>query len=329
MPESHRPVHSLCVVAPFYNEAIGASTFYTELTTVLESLGVPYRCIFVDDGSKDDTLQVLSRIAREDTRIGVLALGRNFGHQAALTAGLDYADGDVVIVMDSDLQHPPHIIKTLLEHYAQGADVVYAIRENVQAVSWGKRLFSQGYYRLMQRATNVTIIPNAPDFRLMSYEVVLALRQMRESHRYLRGMVAWLGFETAFVPYQQPPRFAGKPSFTWRQSLRMAYHGLFSFSTLPLRLITYLGLSLTALAFVYLVYTLYIYFVERTPIQGWTSLIVVVLLVGGVQLISIGVIAQYIGMIFEQVKQRPLYTLKRTINIAQSTPRPLKDAHDG
>jgi dolichol-phosphate mannosyltransferase len=319
MVVAERSAQSICVVAPFYNEELGVRAFYEALRAVMNETGFEYRFVFVDDGSRDSTLALLSELARHDPRVGVLALARNFGHQIALSAGLDYAEADLVVMMDSDLQHPPRTILEMIAAYQRGADIVYAVRDNSDQVSLGKRFFSQAFYSLMRRATQVTVVPNAPDFRLMTRDALDALRQMRETHRYLRGMVAWIGFQTAQVKYHQASRYAGKPSFHWRQSLRMAYHAIFSFSTLPLQLITWTGLLMTFMAFIYLLYTLYIYFVERTPLQGWTSLIVVVLIVGGVQLISIGVLAQYVGMIFEQVKQRPLYTLRQTYNLEQKS----------
>jgi len=316
---TERSAQSICVVAPFYNEELGVKAFYEALRMVMHETGLDYRFVFVDDGSRDNTLALLIELAEKDHRVGVLALARNFGHQIALSAGLDYADADLIVMMDSDLQHPPRTILDMIAAYRQGADIVYAVRDNSEQVSLGKRFFSQLFYSLMRRATQTTVVPNAPDFRLMTRDALYSLRQMRETHRYLRGMVAWIGFQTAQVRYHQAPRYAGKPSFHWRQSLRMAYHAIFSFSTLPLQLITWTGLLMTVMALVYLVYILYIYFVERTSLQGWTSLIVVVLMVGGVQLISIGVLAQYIGMIFEQVKQRPLYTLRQVYNLERKS----------
>jgi dolichol-phosphate mannosyltransferase len=299
----------ISIVAPFYNEEENAPVFYQELKAILASLPFQYEMVFVDDGSVDNTLQVLKNLAEQDPSITLLALSRNFGHQLALTAGLDYAAGDIVIVMDSDLQHPPEIIPALVEEYQNGADVVYAVRSNDRGVGLFKRLSSRGYYSLLGRLTNVQIIPGSADFRLMRRDVVETLREMRETHRYLRGLVPWIGWKSATVSYQQPKRRAGRPSYTWSKSMQLARHGIFSFSTLPLEIISWLGLIFAVLGGIYLVYILIIS-LFGIAVQGWTSTISAVLILGGVQLLSLGIVAQYIGMIFEQVKERPLYVLK-------------------
>lgn len=305
-----RRLSHLTIVAPFFNEEQGVEAFYTALTAVLDRLPLDYDVVLVDDGSQDQTLDLLNTLADRDGRVTVLSLARNFGHQAALTAGLDVAMGDVVITMDSDLQHPPSLIPQLIEAYQEGADIVYAARRQSQELPFLKRVTSGAYYRLM-RLARIEMVPNAADFRLMSQEVVNILRSMRETHRSLRGIIPWLGFHSTVVTYDQPNRFAGTPTYTWRKSLRLARHGLFSFTTLPLELITLMGVVLTFFSFVYLVYIIIVSILGKT-VTGWTSLITVMLVIGGVQLTSIGIIAQYIGMIFEQVKARPLYTLKQS-----------------
>ncbi len=304
-----RKLHSLTVVAPFYDEEAGLATFYRELAAQVEKLNLSCDFVFVDDGSEDRTLELLTGLAEQDPRITVLSLSRNFGHQAALTAGLDHAEGEAVVVMDSDLQHPPDVIPRLIEAYEQGAEIVSAVRANPKAAGFFKQLASRLYYRLLHLLGDTPVIPDAADFRLMSRSSVLALRGMRETHRYLRGMVPWLGFSHATVSYEQPKRYAGSPSYTLGKSLRLARHGLFSFSTAPLDLVTLLGLLLTALGAVYFCYILTIKFYGQA-VSGWASVIVVILVLGGVQLISLGVLAQYVAMIFEQAKERPLYILK-------------------
>lgn len=305
-----RHLNSLTIVAPFYNEESGTQAFYEALISEFVGDDFEFDMVFVDDGSRDNTLNILNNIALSDKRVTILSLARNFGHQAALTAGLDYAYGDVVITMDSDLQHPPAIIREMIAQYQSGYDVVYAVRADYQNLSPFKRQTAKIYYGLLKRVANVEVIPGAADFRLMSYDAVLALRSMREYHRYLRGMVPWIGFKTTQIIFNQPERFAGKPTYSWRKSLRLARDGLFSFSTIPLELITWLGISLVALSLLYLVYILLV-FISGVAAPGWTSVIVVLLALSGTQLIALGVIAQYIGMIFEQVKERPLYLLKQ------------------
>jgi polyisoprenyl-phosphate glycosyltransferase len=308
---SGRQLKSLSIVSPFYNEEEGAEIFYQTVSEELDKLNIPYEFVFVDDGSRDRTLAVLNQIAIRDSRVRVLSLSRNFGHQIALTAGLDYAEGEAVVVMDSDLQHPPQMIPQMIQEYEKGAEVVYGVRENDNNRNIFKRTLARWYYQFLKKTTNLEFVPGAVDFRLISQEVLLHLREMREMHRYLRGMVPWLGYMYSLVHYRQQKRFAGTSSYTWRKLIRLARHGLFSFSTIPLDVITWLGVLITGLALLYLIYIVVATFVLGRVIPGWTSLVVAVLILGGVQLISIGVLAQYVGMIFEQVKGRPLYILKQ------------------
>lgn len=308
--DATRKLKSLTIVAPFYNEAAGVAAFYGVLTAVLRPLSLECRFVFVDDGSSDDTLYLLDDLAQQDHRVTVLGLARNFGHQVALTAGLDFATaGDAVVVMDSDLQHPPGLIPRMIAAYEQGFDVVYAARRRDENLGAFKRFTSRLYYRLMRVSANVELVPGAADFRLMAQPAAAYLREMRETHRFLRGMVPWLGFDFTVLHYDQPQRQSGQSSYTLRKMLRLARHGVFSFSTLPLDVITWLGFITTGLAFIYLIYVLIAAAVGAT-VPGWTSVIGVLLFLGGIQLISLGVIAQYVGMIFEQSKQRPLYTLR-------------------
>ena len=299
----------ISIVSPFYNEEANVEAFYSELKTVLDELPYKHDMVFVDDGSTDNTLQIMQELASKDPAITVLALSRNFGHQMALTAGLDFATGDVVVVMDSDLQHPPELIPSLIEKYLAGTDVVYAVREKPSGLPSIKYLTSQLFYWFLEKMTNLQFTPGSADFRLMRSEVVKTLQEMRETHRYLRGLVPWIGWTTATIHYHQPERRSGKPSYNLRKSIQLARYGMFSFSTVPLELITWLGLGLASLGGIYLAYILVISLCG-IAVQGWTSTISVVLVLGGVQLLSFGVVAQYVGMIFEQVKNRPLYVLK-------------------
>jgi polyisoprenyl-phosphate glycosyltransferase len=305
--------YSLAVVAPFHNEEAGAANFYRTLVSALEPLGLRLYFIFVDDGSKDATLEVLNALAAGDPRIQVLALSRNFGHQIALTAGLDHADADAVVTMDSDLQHPPQAIPEMFALFEQGLDVVYGVRVNDNTRGMLKQVLARIYYDVMRRVTDVQFIQGSVDFRLMSREVVDALCCMRETHRYLRGMVPWLGFKHGAVPYQQMAREYGASSYTWRRLIRLAEAGFFSFSTFPLRLITWIGLGISGLAGLYFLYVLVsVYFLRfATAPEGWVSVIASLLLLSGVQLVSIGVLARYMSMIFEEVKDRPLYVLRK------------------
>lgn len=299
----------LTIISPFYNESENVHSFYNELRKTLSNLDLDYEIIFVNDGSDDDTLTRLQEIAKQDGNITIISLSRNFGHQYALTAGLDYAAGDAVIVMDSDLQHPPSLIPGMLDLHKGGADIVYTVRANNKNERLIKRISSQGFYRLFKRFANVEVIPGSADFRLMSQDVVQTLRKMRETHRYLRGMVPWTGWTSATLPYEQPQRKSGQASYTLKKSLKLARHGLFSFSTIPLELITWTGLFLSILGGLYLLYILIISLLG-IAFQGWTSTISTILVLGGIQMLSLGVVAQYVGMIFDEVKGRPLYVIK-------------------
>lgn len=307
-----RRLNSLAVVVPFYNEAAGARVFYERLREQLDALGIAVTLVFVDDGSRDATLGVLNAIADQDARVTVLSLARNWGHQTALTAGLDHVEpsAQAVVTMDGDLQHPPETIRLMVAEYERGADVVSAIRRKHNGAGPLKRLASNGFNALLAWSTHVEISEGAADFRLMSRHAVDVLKGMREVHRYLRGMVPWLGFSSATVHYEQAPRHAGMPAYTWRRSLRLAHHGLFSFSTLPLNLITWLGFFFAAAASAYLVYVAFVAFYGRT-VTGWTSVIGVMLIVSAFQFLAMSIMAQYLGMVFEETKRRPLYVLKQ------------------
>jgi glycosyltransferase involved in cell wall biosynthesis len=311
--QTRRELRSLAIVTPFYDEQDNIGAFYKRLLAVLEPLGLSPSFVFVDDGSRDRTLTLLNELADADPRITVLSLARNFGHQVALSAGLDYAEGDAVVTMDGDLQHPPEVIPEMLREFEAGSDVVYGVRQSDRTHDWAKQIVARTFYAVLRRMTKVEVLSGAADFRLMSREVVQTLCQMREMHRYLRGMVPWMGFPYTIVTYEQPNRHAGKPKYTWSQSGQLARNGIFSFSTVPLEVITWVGFVLTCLSGLYLIFVLATAFFASlpSPVPGWTSVIAVLLVVSGVQLISIGILAQYVGMIFEQVKGRPLYTLKQ------------------
>ena len=305
-------IPQLSVVAPCFNEEEVIRVFFQNLTSVLQSLARSYEIVFVDDGSTDDTLTILNQIAAEDEQVIVLSLTRNFGHQIALTAGMDHARGQRVLMMDSDLQHPPELIPQMIAALETGVDIVYAVRQETAQAGFLKRLSSQWFYAIINRWGGTSFLPGAADFRLMSPRAADAIRQMREQHRFLRGLFAWTGFPFSVIPYSAQPRRAGKSKYSWSKMFRLALDAIFSFSVLPLRIVTLLGLAMVCLGSAYLVYVLFGLFVWRDQVQpGWPSLLASLLILSGVQLLSLGVIATYVGMIFEQVKQRPLYFLKQ------------------
>jgi len=306
-------VCKLSVVCPAYEEEEVLPRFHAELTAVLDRLADQYtiEILYVDDGSRDRTLEVLRRTAAADPRVRYLSLSRNFGHQAALTAGLEHASGDVVITLDSDLQHPPALIPVLLEKWKEGHDVVLTLREDDPRLSLTKRLTSRVFYRLMAMVSDTELRAAAADFRLMSRRAVDALVRLRETHRFLRGMVSWVGFRTTTVPYAPASRAAGVSKYTLRKMLSLASDGLLSFSRLPLRLSLYLGGAMTALALGLTGWAVLRALFGAGPVDwGWYLLMATVLLVGGCVLGSLGVVGAYVGRIYEQVKGRPIYLLK-------------------
>lgn len=305
------PTGLLSVVVPLLDEAEAIGPFWQQLASVIDTLTVDCEVWFVDDGSTDGTGAAIEAIAAADHRVGVLTLSRNFGHQMALTAALDHAHGDWIVCLDGDGQHPPELIPEFLVKAGEGFDIVVGQRDQSDA-GFLKRLTSSLFYRLLNRLSRTAVIPDAADFRLLSRRAADALRNMRENHRFLRGMVGWVGFRTAIVTFDASSRLAGRSKYSALRMLRLAKDALFSFSLVPLRVSIVLGVILVLIAAGELGYTLWLIIAGRREdlVPGWTSLIFAVLGVGGVQLITLGVIGQYVGMIFEQVKNRPLYVLR-------------------
>ena len=305
----------ISLVLPVFNEAATLPQFYRRLADALPP-GAPYELVFVDDGSTDGSWATLRRFADGDPSVRLVRLSRNWGHQAAITAGLDAALGDAVIVMDTDLQDPPELIPELLARWRDGFDVVYAVRAERAGESAWRLASIRVYYKLLRRIAGNEIPENVGDFRLMSRRVVDALRAMPERTRFLRGMTAWVGYPQTGVEYNRDPRFAGESKYPPRKLLRLALDGITSFSTVPIKLVAWLGFVLVAFCLVVLGWALYTRFFTDAAPQGWTSLLVVVLLLGGVQLLSLGIIGQYVARIFDESKQRPLYLVTERVGSA-------------
>lgn len=302
----------LSVVVPCYNESEVLELFYREIRPVLQSLDdLSCELIFADDGSDDDTLDKLNRIAEQDPTVRICSLSRNFGHQIALTAGIDAAVGDAVIMMDGDLQHPPSLILELVRRWRDGNDVVLAIRERTEGASWFKNLTSRGFYAVMSWLSSTKVPPGAADFCLISHRVVKSLGQMPERHRFLRGLITWVGFPRTFVKYQSPKRAAGHSKYSLVKMVSLALDALFSFSAEPLRLAFRAGITITVMGFLYLAWTLIKGYILHALVPGYSSLIGMVIILGGCQLAFIGLIGEYLARVFEQVKGRPLYLLKQ------------------
>ena len=302
----------LSIVVPCYNESEVIGLFYREIRSVLETVaGLDYELIFVDDGSSDTTLDQLNSIAENDPAVRVCSLSRNFGHQIALTAGLDAAAGDAVIMMDADLQHPPSLIPELVRQWRGGYDIVSAIRERTEGETWAKNLSSRGFYTLLNWLSSTKVPQGAADFCLISQRMARSLREMPERHRFLRGLISWAGFPRAFIPYQAPRRAAGHTKYSPVKMVSLALDAVFSFSAEPLRLALRAGLLITVLGFVYLAWTLIKGFLLHALVPGYSSLIGVTMILGGCQLVFIGLIGQYLARVFEEVKGRPIYLLKQ------------------
>lgn len=297
----------ISIVVPCYHEEAVLPELHRRVTEICATLDTDYELVLVDDGSRDATAAVIRELALRDPHVRGVSLSRNFGHQAALSAGIEHAAGDAVVVMDADLQHPPELLHAFVEKWREGYDVVYAYRD--------RRRPRLGY-RVINALMQVHVPNEAADFRLMDRRVVDAFCQMPERSRFIRGMMAWLGFKQIGVPYQDQERFAGERAYTMRQTFRMAVYAILSFSQMPLRLASVLGLFTLLLGLAYGVYILYAKLTGLTLERGWTGMMLTVLILGGVQLLCLGVIAEYLGRVYEEVKRRPLYVVRERIGFA-------------
>jgi dolichol-phosphate mannosyltransferase len=302
----------LSVVAPMLDEADCVEELYARVRDALP--GLPWELVVVDDGSADGTGEALRAVAARDPRVRVIELSRRFGHQAAITAGLDHARGDVVVTIDGDLQDPPEVIPRLLEPWAAGADVIYAVRRQRPGETRFKLVSARVFYRVFARVTEVSLPENSGDFRLMDRRALDALLVMRERSRFLRGMTVWVGFTQTTVSYARDERRAGATKFTLRRMLRFSLDAISSFSHLPLQLATLLGFLFSLLAFLAIPLVIVARITDQY-VPGVSSTIVAVLLLGGIQLITVGIIGEYVARIYDEVKQRPIYVVRSTTNV--------------
>lgn len=307
----------LSVVVPCKNEEAVLRQTHQRLVGVLQQLGSAFEIIYVDDGSTDSTFDLQREIQAGDTRVRIVRLSRNFGHQVAITAGLEHAAGDAVILIDADLQDPPEVIPQMVEQWRNGFDVAYGLRTEREGETWFKLWTAKGFYRLINRLSTVPIAQDTGDFRLMDRKVVDALRRMPERDRFLRGMVNWLGFRQIAVPYRRASRQAGETKYPLLKMLRFALDGIASFSVLPLKVATWLGFSASAIALVMIIYAFYIHEFGHGLVTGWTSIFIAVLFMGGAQLVCIGIIGEYLGRIYGEAKQRPLYFVQQRLGFTQ------------
>ena len=308
----------LSIVIPCYNEEEVIKTTHARLNCVLEKITADFELIYVDDGSRDRTAQLLCQLQKSDSRVRVILLSRNFGHQMATTAGIEYSIGDAVVLIDADLQDPPELIQDMVEKWSQGYDVVYGVRSERIGESAFKLWTAKAFYRLMNYLSDVTIPLDTGDFRLMDRRVVKALSAMPERDRFLRGMVSWVGFRQIPLPYQRDKRLAGVSKYPFWKMVRFASDGILSFSLVPLRLAIWFGFCALALAFLGIIYALVVRLFTSNWQPGWALLFIGILSMGGVQLIFLGVIGEYVGRIYREEKRRPLYIVREHLGFDSS-----------
>lgn len=299
---------SLSIVIPCFNEEEVLDVLVTRLEESVTPLNIPFEVVLVDDGSKDRTWEILASYQTQKRNIKAVRLSRNFGHQLALTCGLDQARGEVVIIMDADLQDPPELLPAMLEKWREGFDVVYGKRSARHGESPAKRFFAFVFYRLITRIIKLEIPEDTGDFRLMDRKALRALQALRERHRFIRGMVSWIGFRQTPIFYERPQRYAGVTKYPFKKSLVLAFDAITAFSYAPLRLASYLGIATSFLAFTYICLVIILKLLGIN-VPGYTSIMASILLLGGVQLIVLGLIGEYVGRIFEQGQMRPLYLI--------------------
>jgi dolichol-phosphate mannosyltransferase len=302
------PKYSLII--PIYNEEETIPELYRRVSDVMDSLDDSVELILINDGSRDRSLNLMRELQEKDARVCYISFARNFGHQAAVTAGLNFARGQVIVVLDADLQDPPELIPKMIESWQAGYHVVYAQRTKRKKESWFKRLTAYVFYRLLQQLADVDIPADTGDFCLMDRQVVDVLNSMPERNRYIRGLRAWIGFRQTAVKFERDPRFAGEVKYTFKKSLALAINSLVSFSKIPLRLSTYLGLFSALIALLMALLVLYWRLQQPdSPVTGLATILIAVFFLGSVQLISIGILGEYVGRIYEEVKGRPAYTI--------------------
>ncbi len=311
-PFPHDQELLVSLVVPCHNEAANLQTLYMRVKSVLDESDIPWELVCVNDGSRDSTLAELLRLQGEDSRVCVYDLSRNFGKEAALTAGLEQARGTVIIPLDADLQDPPELIPTLVQKWREGFDVVNAVREAREGEGWLKRGSAYLFYRIINRLSAIEIPRDTGDFRLLSRAAVEALRQMEERRRFMKGMFVWVGFPTTSVTYRRASRHAGRTSWNYWRLWNFALEGITSFSQVPLRIASYIGLIVAFVSLLYALLVLVRTLAFGNPVSGYPSLMVAILFLGGMQLMALGVIGEYIGRIYDETKKRPIYIIRRS-----------------
>ena len=313
---------AITVVVPVFNEKESLPELYRRMSEALDSLGETWELILVDDGSQDGSTEIIRQLAKQDDRVTPIIFARNFGHQIAVTAGLDYSRGQAVVIIDADLQDPPEIIPELIEKWREGYQVVYAVRSEREGETWLKTATASMFYRLIFRITDVKIPLDTGDFRLLDRKVVDVMCRMRERHRFLRGMAAWVGFRQVGVPYRRAARFAGVTKYPFRKMLRLALNAITGFSYFPLQVATYIGFISAGISIIVIPFVIGLRLLGSQAFFGQASTLLAVLFLGGVQLICVGILGEYIGRIYDEVKGRPLYIVsEEPFNKKQDIPK--------
>lgn len=321
-PPSASDAVEISVVVPLYCEASNIDYLFKRLEAVLEHLGCSYEIVCVDDGSYDNTIEGLQRHRQRNSRIKIVALSRNFGKELALTAGIDYACGAAVVPIDADLQDPPELIEALVAKWREGYDVVYAKRRSRQGETWLKRATANSFYRVMERMSKVPIPRDTGDFRLLDRRVVDVLKQLPERTRFMKGLFAWVGYRQAEVLYDREPRYSGETKWNYWRLWNFAIDGIVSFSVAPLRIWSYVGITFASISFLYGAFLLVRTLISGNDVPGYASSMVIILFLGGIQLVSLGILGEYLGRIYEEVKGRPLYLVRDAYGASRRAPQP-------
>ena len=300
----------ISIVVPVFNEQENIEVFYQEVLNAMAEVPHQFEIIFVDDGSRDFTPLILDKLRNSDSRVKAIIFSKNYGHQMALTCGLDNANGDAVITMDGDMQHPPELIPTLIENWEKGFEIVQTIRLDTEGETWLKKTTSKGFYKILNTISNTHIYPGGADFRLMDQKVVKSFRLFKEKARFIRGMISSIGYNQINIEFIAPKRFAGKSKFSIAKMLRFALDGVTAYSKTPLRLAFYMGILMFLASLGMVSYVVYIKMFTNEAVLGWATITASIFFLGGLQLLGIGIIGEYVGRVFEEVKGRPLYLVK-------------------
>ncbi|HFC00400.1 MAG TPA: glycosyltransferase [Phaeodactylibacter sp.] len=300
----------ISIIIPVFNEEKNIQNLYERLTKVMQDLEVSYELIFVNDGSRDASIGLIKVLAKKNTAVKYIDFSRNFGHQIAVTAGLDKTKGDAVVIIDADLQDPPELIAEMYQKRKEGFDVIYAKRKNRKGEGFLKLWTAKIFYRILSKMTSISIPVDTGDFRMIDQKIVAVLREMPEKNKYLRGQISWIGFNQTFVEYDREERHAGETGYTYRKMLHFALDGITAFSDVPLKVVTYFGFMTSIVAFLVGIYALFAKYVWKNSVPGWTSLMIAILFIGGVQMIAIGIIGEYLSRMNQNIRNRPLYIIR-------------------